>query len=481
MTNKIVRAFQEGTINDYMRRRLHEATQKGMSDALIDELVADAQYASDLGVDNDEDYNAYFFIIRFADDILDDTFGMKVDPMRKKDLHHFMMKHRRGGEYKLDDLTDHRLLIHKWLCDRLSKKAYPNIAGKENREPIYDVDRWISALKNIYASLHAKKLDRQEAIDHFTLDWDSDEKQKFVNWMRYYEDGTTEKYNVKTAKFIKEAFEPAYSLPESWVSKEDRADDKMYMSTRQQNRERTRREEELHKANRFKNQMKARLRSFKRLVEKYNDILPKQDLDHIYDELYKLEKSVSKLDVYASIQDCIIRSANRMSKFGFDEGAEFLHKIAAEPEVGEDVMQSLPEGASKEPNLPPQSAQMTNVQSVINRLEAISKALKSRDMIRELASIDILLNEMGMASYFPELTDAQAKLIESFGYASNKVENIVAKLRGSGTSKPKEPVPPAAPVPALAVPPSPPAAKPIDTGELMSKPVGEVKKELPTE
>ena len=72
-------------------------------------------------------------------------------------------------------------------------------------------------------------------------------------------------------------------------------------------------------------------------------------------------------------------------------------------------------------------------------------------------------------------------MIEAFGYASNKVENIVAKLRGSGTSKPKpEPMAPAAPVPKPAAPPAP-AAKPIDTGELMAKPVGEVKKQLPTE
>lgn len=485
MTNKIVQAFKEGIINDYMKNRLQDATSKGMNDALIDELVSDAQYASDLGVGSDEDYNVYFFIMRFADDILDDTFGMKVDSSKKKDLCHFMMNHKHEGEYKLDNLTDYRLLVHKWLCDSLSKKAYPNISGKEDRELIYDVDKWIGALKSIYASLHTKQFDKQEAIDRFTLDWDSEEKQKFINWMRYYEDGTTEKYNVKTAKFIKQAFEPAFSMPESWVQRDDRANDKMYMSTRQQKREKTKREEELHKAQQFKGKMKARLRSFKRLVEKYNDILPKHDLDNVYDELYKLEKSVVKLDVYASLQDCVVRSANRMNKFGFDEGAEFLHKLAVEPVAGEDIMNALPEAGSKEPDLPAQGPQMANTQTVINRLEAISKALKSRDMIRELASIDILLNEMGMASYFPELTDAQAKMIESFGYASNKVENIIAKLRGSGTSKPKETTPSPAPMPAPAATPAPapapPAAKPMDTGELMNKPVGEIKEKLPTE
>jgi len=480
MTNKILESFESGLLNEYMRDKLLGAVSKGVTDQIIDELVEDAQCASDAGVTSDEDYNVYFFIMRFADDILDDTFGMKIDPSDKKDLCHYMMSSR-DNNYKLDNLTDYRLLTHKWLCDRLSKKAYPNISGKEDREPKADLDKWIGTLKDVYSVVHSDGLDRQDAVEHFTADWDSEERIRFKNWMRYYEDGTTEKYNVKTAKFNKEAF-GSPSIPEAWTNRDDRADDKMYMSTRQERRERTRREQELDRARGFKSKMKGRLRAFKRLLEKYNDILPKQNLDNIYDELYRLEKSVTKLDVYASMQDCIIRSANRMGKFGFQEGAEFLHKVAAEPD---DIIDSLPAPESKEPDLPAQSIQMTSVQTVIDRLEAVSKALKSRDMIRELASIDILLNEMGMASYFPELTDAQAKLIEAFGYSSNKVEQIVAKLRGSGTTSPspgpKAPEMPSPPPPAPPPPPAAPKAEPIETGELLTKPVGEVKKELPTE
>lgn len=479
MTNKISQAFKRGTINDYMKKRLQDVTQNGIDDALVDELLEDAQYASDLGIDNEDDYNAYFFVLRFSDDILDDTFGIKLDPHKKKDLHHFMMEHRRNSDYNLDDLTDYRLLIYKWLCNRLSKQAYPNISGKEDRGPVYDINKWINTLKTIYASIHNNRLNRQDAINHFTLNWDLDEKQKFIDWMRYYEDGVTEKYNVKTAEFIKEAFEPTFSIPESWVNREDRSDDKMYMSTRQQKY--TKREEELHKAKQFKNKMKARLRAFKRLVEKYNDVLPKQDLDSVYDELYKLEKSVNKLDVYASLQDRVIRSANIMNKYGFVEGATYLYKCA-EDQIDNEVLRSLPEAKSKEPDLPPQSAQMSTIQTIIDRLESISKSLKSRDMIRELASIDILLNDLGMASYFPELTDAQAKMIESFGYASNKIENIIAKLRGSGsTTKDKSAPLEQAPLPAMPKQPPAQTTKQIDTGELMSKPVGKIKKELPTE
>jgi len=248
------------------------------------------------------------------------------------------------------------------------------------------------------------------------------------------------------------------------------------MSNYKINKEKTRKEQELENAQMLKIKMRGRLLSFKRLLDKYNDILPKQNLDNIYNEIHNLDISISKLNIYASMQDCLYRSANRIRKFGFSEGAELLEKIAENPVAGRDVLESMPKGISDQPNLPA-GVPAINIKGIIDRLEGLSKTLKSRDMIRELASIDILLNELGLASYFPELSDAQSKLIESYGYASNKVESIIAKLRGSGVSRPRAPDVKAPTPQVKTVPP----AKPIDTGEIMNKPVGEVKQELPKE
>lgn len=478
MANKYIelieQAYKNGVLNDFMAKKLLNVVDSGITEDLYSEISQDAQDASDAGVITDDDYNAYFFVIRFTDDLLNDTFGIKISPNEKKDLCHYIISHKHDDKnYKLDNLIDYRLLTHKWLCDRLSKKAYPNIAGKDIREPIQDLDKWIETLKNIYRAIHDKKIDRRSAIDYFTTEWDPDEKYKFINWMKYYEDGTTEKYNVKTAKFIKEALGPDGLIPQSWFNREDRASDGMNLSTTK--REETRREKELDRARQYKVQMKGRLRAFKKLLERYNDILPKQDLDRVYEELYSLEKSVNKLDVYASIQDCIVRSANRVHKIGFYEGAEFLHKIAVEPEG----LQSPQQVGTNSPDLLNNTNQAANVQVPISRLESISKELKTRNMIRELANIDILLNEMGLASYFPELTDAQAKMIEAFGYASNKIEGIIAKLRGGGKTSKQESLSPSIPTPQAPTPAPVKPAEPIDTGELMAKPVGELQKKLP--
>lgn len=492
MTNKyekIVHAsYENGKLNRYMRDRLLRIDSRGITDDLINEIEQDAEDASYAGVNSDRDYNIYFFIVRFADDMLKDTFGMSVDPDRKKDLYSYVLSHNNDENYSFDNLVDYMILIHKWLCNNMSKRAYPNTVGKDNREPLYSLDKWIDTLKSIYSALHFNKVSKAEAIEYFTRDFETDERKKFINWMKYYEDGNTEKYNVKNANFIKEAFGQDISIPQSWLKPEDRASDGQPQMSTRKDKEQTKREKELEKAKVFKTKMRGRLRSFKKLLERYHDILSKQDLDHVYDELYALEKSVSKLDVYASMQDCIIRSANRLEKIGFSEGADFLHKCADESVDG-DVIEAIPPTGSQVPNLPQSSVEMTNMQEVIRRLEVTSKALKSRDMIRELASIDILLNEMGLASYFPELSFAQSKLIEAFGYASNKVEDIVAKLRGSGTPsagtiEQKMPEPPKQVIPAPPAIPTPPAPAPkktLDTNEIMSKPMPEVKEKLPRE
>ncbi len=475
-------AYSGGNVNKYMSKRLSDAAEDGMTDNLYDELERDAIDASDVGVESDRDYNIYFFVSSLVDDILLDTFNKKISPEDKKELCRFILSHKNDKNYKLDNLTDYRILIHKWLCDSLSKKAHPNISGKNIKDPTYLIDKWIDAIKKIYSIIHTNNIGRRDAFDYVTSDWDADERSKFDNWMKYYESGNTEKYNVKTAQF-KNVFGAEIPIPSTLLNRREQSNSPIPISTYKANLEPTKKEIDVENAKQFKAQMRSRLYSFRKLLEKYHDILSKQNIDQIYDELFALEKSVGKLNVYASLRDRAILSANRIKIFGFPEGADMLEKFAAEPAVGQGVMSALPQTGSKEPNLPPQSTSMAGIQDVINRLESIGKNLKSRDMIRELASIDILLNEMGMASYFPELSDSQAKLIEAYGYASNKVEAIIAKLRGSGPSKPKKTKEEATPdtinpLPIKQSPPTP-AQKPMETGEIMDKPVGKVENRLP--
>lgn len=467
--DKIIDAYRNGRINSYMAERLMKATEFGVGDKLAEDMIQDAQDASDHGVASDGDYNLYFFTRTCLPDMLKDTFGLDPKHCDQKSLCSYILDHKSDKNYNLKNLVDHRLLIHKWLCEQLDKRAYPNISGKQNKETEYDIGKWVDTLKEIYASIHKKEMDRDAALNHFTATWDNDERQKFSNWMRYYESGTTEKYNVKNAStnLLKEGFS---GIPQAWINPADRTGD-VNMTTHKPV-QKTDREVRQERASVFKQQIQSRLRALRRLVDKYNEALPHQNLDAIYNEMNTLDRSIGRLNVLASLEDVLVRSANRMQKLGFNEGAEFLHKIAVEPPI----VQNLPTPISPQPNLTPGSKPQVHINTIINRLEGVSKLLKSRDTIRELASIDILLNELGIASHFPELTDGQAKLIESFGYASNKIESVVAKLRGSGSSRPSP-----AQTGTVSKPPVAPKTEKVDTEELRAKPVGEVQRELPKE
>ena len=456
-----------------------------MTDYLVDHALCDAEEASKAGIDSDNSYNLRFFVMNIADDMLDDTFGTMVGPEEKEHLCHYILNNK-DDRYKLNNLTDFRFLMHKWMCDKHSKKAYPNTFGKDNKETVYDRYKWVTTIKAVYSLLKEKGISKDAAIEIATVDWTTDERFKFTNWLKYYESGITEKYNVKTAKIKKDAFDPVdldeLGLPAHMLDPETRSNNvnNRPQSSYKLRKEKNKREDDLQRAKHFKIKMKSRLRSLRKLLDRYNDILPHQSIENIQDEMYTLDKSVSKLNIYSSLEDCTIRSANRIRKMGFDEGADLLCKFAKDPLAATDpindtgaVVESLPPAESPQPSTP-----NVDLSMVIQRLEGLTKLLKSRDLIRDMASVDILLNELGLASYFPELGDSQSKLIEAYSYASNRVESIVSKLRGTGKSISK----PAKPAETAELPE--PAQKPIqnqkiDKRELESKPVGPMKKELP--
>lgn len=462
-------------LNEYMSKKLSVMDQED----LCQDVMANAFAASDMGVQSDKDYNTFFYINHLTDEILKDTFELELDSEQLAGIKRFLFTHKDDPNYNLSNLTDLRILIYKWLSDGdLNKKAHPNISGIYLKPEPIDVNKWIATAKSMYEDINLG-IGKNSAFELHTKNWDREEKQKFSNWLKYYEERTTEKYNVKNANLIKIAFDnTSLVFPSSWENPANRQVQPGFMAQDGK----TKKEQEQDRAKAFKSKMKSRLRALKVLIDKYNDALPNQNVDKIYDELSVLEKSISKLNVYAALKDRVYRSAANMERFGFKDGANFL-KTAAE---------AVPNGPTDETNLPP-GPMKSNVEGVINRLEGISKVLKLRETVRDLAKVDIMLSELGMASFFPEITDALSKLIEGYSYSSNRIESVISKLRGTGKKEKTEPAPlPTAPAPAPVAPAAPlaapvptaPAPKPptekLQTGELFEKTPGAVQTTMPT-
>ena len=77
------------------------------------------------------------------------------------------------------------------------------------------------------------------------------------------------------------------------------------------------------------------------------------------------------------------------------------------------------------------SLENVTIEGVINRLERVANILKNREIPRELAWIDLELDRLNLASYFPGLAEAHKSSLESNQYMSTRIDEIVSRLRGS--------------------------------------------------
>ena len=91
------------------------------------------------------------------------------------------------------------------------KYAFPNFSDSQPIQPVYNLNRWMVAMKDIYIRTHLGA-SKSEAVDMITADWKPMEKTDFLNWMKYYESGDHKKYKkAQNAYYVNE--DTNYFLP----------------------------------------------------------------------------------------------------------------------------------------------------------------------------------------------------------------------------------------------------------------------------
>lgn len=76
-----------------------------------------------------------------------------------------------------------------------------------------------------------------------------------------------------------------------------------------------------------------------------------------------------------------------------------------------------------------------SIVDVVSELEDLAKIFKTREIPRRLGLVDMMLDSLGLASFFPSLSEATNKALESNNYISTRVEDILSKLRGALATK----------------------------------------------
>lgn len=76
-----------------------------------------------------------------------------------------------------------------------------------------------------------------------------------------------------------------------------------------------------------------------------------------------------------------------------------------------------------------------SINDIIFELEICSKIYKTRELARRLSRVDMMMDSIGIAPFFPSLSEAQNKAIESNNYGSTRIDDILSKLKGSLNDK----------------------------------------------
>lgn len=75
------------------------------------------------------------------------------------------------------------------------------------------------------------------------------------------------------------------------------------------------------------------------------------------------------------------------------------------------------------------------IHDVIKKLEEASYVFKNREIGRQLAVADVMLDRLGLAPFFPSLAEATRSALESNQYCLTRIEDIINKLRGTVSTK----------------------------------------------
>ena len=71
------------------------------------------------------------------------------------------------------------------------------------------------------------------------------------------------------------------------------------------------------------------------------------------------------------------------------------------------------------------------VSDIVHRLEELSRIFKNREIARQLSVADMMMDKLGLSSFFPTLAEATRSALESNQYCLTRIEEIRNKLSGA--------------------------------------------------
>jgi hypothetical protein len=420
-------------LNAYMLAKLNDV--KDVLDLdMLDIYYKDAKLASDLGVTSDEEYKDFHYIDAFVDNILEQAIGVRLSEDEESLAKKWIYKHRK--EFNLCTLEGYYNAVSEYInfLKRPRKTAYPNesyFSAKRSKDIGWD---WINLAKKIQ-SLILKGNDSRSALLNAASALDLEQKYDFMIWYKFRFGGDGNKYDLnarimqkseglmeannkyrnRKVAFQYDAESHSYYIPNLNPPIPDASKQIRLL----QPDEVIQKEKDREALEFARSKLVSRTFAIDKMLEKNREVIPPQQFEEIEDALNALRKKIRGLKHASSINDCLIKTANKFGSLQFDPGKIALSEFAEK--YSEDLQQKGPFVKKALDQLSP----------MINDLQIIDAELKRRDIARAISKIDFQLAEMNLAGLFTELSEAQSRLIDAYTYASNKVKEVIPKMRST--------------------------------------------------
>lgn len=261
------------------------------------------------------------------------------------------------------------------MSENPSKQAYPNFDQYMNIPGRHDTKKWMYALKDIQYK-QSGGLSYKDAVRKATSGWPKMEIYDFLNWLRFYEEGTHMKY--KTAQVWYENGQPGYFLH---IKKDPDPEPEPVIDANAVNdarEEAEKKEEKKRTIEKQRQKIIGRLDSAEKLLRSpEGQMFAGDELERLMEAIYSLKKKVqlvNKLSVSVRLyEDMIVREANVLSRHGFAKAADLLYSVAQTPAAsavgaqgqGGDISVAPPTEPPADPSGAGQSGTMSGLPATI--------------------------------------------------------------------------------------------------------------------
>ena len=218
----------------------------------------------------------------------------------------------------------------KFKLDQISTTAYPNYDQYMYIPGQHNLNKWLDTVRKIYTA-EKNGLTRINAVRQSTTGWNVMETFDFLNWLKYYQEGTHLKY--KTAQLWYENGQPGYFLqikPDANKATEPSVD---HNSVSDVPESMERQEERKNIIEKQRQKIIGRLDSAEKLLRSHEgQIFAGPELENLMEAIYSLKKKVqlvNKLSTSTRLyEDMIIRESNVLLRKGFVKAANLLYSVA---------------------------------------------------------------------------------------------------------------------------------------------------------